>query len=94
MGGCPLSVVSMADRPPSPTRRPASLLGQVFSLPALLSLVLGLVVVAGLALLPGVIWQVNPYLWRQLLRVQGAVAGLVLGALLGFFAGRLTARRR
>ncbi len=94
MGGCPVSVVLMADRPPSPPRRLASGLGQVFSLPALLALVLGVVVVAGLALLPGVIWQVNPYLWRQLLRVQGAVAGLVLGALLGFLVGRLTARRR
>lgn len=94
MGRCSVAVPLMADRPPSPSRRPLSGLGQLFSLPALLSLGLVLVVVAGLALLPGVIWQVNPYLWRQLLRVQGAVAGLVLGALLGFLAGRLTARRR
>jgi hypothetical protein len=84
----------MVDRGSSPTRRPATGLGQVFSLPALLALLLGMVVVAGLALLPGVVWQVNPYLWRQLLRVQGALAGLVVGALLGFLVGRLTARRR
>ncbi|MFN9624224.1 MAG: hypothetical protein ACK587_15545 [Cyanobacteriota bacterium] len=84
----------MADRPPSPSRRPASAIGQVFSLPALLTLIAALVVVAVLALLPGVIWQVNPYLWRQLLRVQGGVVGLVVGGGLGFMAGRLTVRRR
>jgi hypothetical protein len=66
----------------------------VFSLPALLTLIAALVVVAVLALLPGVIWQVNPYLWRQLLRVQGGVVGLVVGGGLGFMAGRLTVRRR
>lgn len=82
----------MTDRPPS--QRPAFGLGQVFSLPALLSLVLALIVVAGLALLPGVVWQVNPTLWRQLLRAQGGVVGLVVGVVLGFLAGRLTARRR
>ncbi len=84
----------MVDRGSSPTRRPAAGLGQVFSIPALLAVLLGLIVVAGLALLPGVVWQVNPFLWRQLLRVQGALAGLVVGALLGFLVGRLTARRR
>lgn len=94
MEGRPAPVGSMVDRPPSPTRRPTSGIGQLFSLPALLTVIVGLVVVAALALLPGVIWQVNPYLWRQLLRVQGAVAGLVLGAGLGFVAGRLSARRR
>jgi hypothetical protein len=84
----------MVDRPPSSPRRSTVGLGQVFSLPALLALVMGLIIVAGLALLPGVVWQVNPFLWRQLLRVQGALAGLVVGALLGFLVGRLTARRR
>lgn len=86
----------MTDRPPSPSpsRRSASGIGQLFSLPALLSLVLALIVVAALALLPGVVWQVNPTLWRQLLRAQGGVVGLVVGILLGFLAGRLTARRR
>jgi hypothetical protein len=84
----------MADRPPAPSRRPASGLGQLFSLPALLTLMAALVVVGVLALLPGVIWQVNPYLWRQLLRVQGGVVGLVVGGGLGFLAGRLTVRRR
>jgi hypothetical protein len=94
MEGCPASLVLMADRPPAPTRRLSSGIGQVFSLPALLTLIAALVVVAVLALLPGVIWQVNPYLWRQLLRVQGGVVGLVVGAGLGFLAGRLSARRR
>ncbi|MEB3260848.1 MAG: hypothetical protein VKP63_09515 [Cyanobacteriota bacterium] len=84
----------MVDRGSAPGRRLAGGLGQVFSLPALLALVLGLIVVAGLALLPGVVWQVNPFLWRQLLRVQGGLVGLVLGAPLGFLVGRLTARRR
>lgn len=84
----------MVDRGTSPTRRPAAGLGQVFSLPAVLAVLLGLIVVAGLALLPGVVWQVNPFLWRQLLRVQGGLVGLVLGAPLGFLVGRLTARRR
>ena len=84
----------MADRPSSPSRRQGFRLGQLISLPALLTIVAGLVVVAVLALLPGVVWQVNPSLWRQLLRVQGAVAGLVVGAALGFLAGRLSARRR
>ncbi|MBM5815557.1 MAG: hypothetical protein FJ083_02895 [Cyanobacteria bacterium K_Offshore_surface_m2_239] len=84
----------MVDRGSSPTRRPAAGLGQLFSLPALLALVFGLIVVAGLALLPGVVWQVNPFLWRQLLRVQGGLVGLVVGAPLGFLIGRLTARRR
>ncbi|MEB3156139.1 MAG: hypothetical protein VKO26_01725 [Cyanobacteriota bacterium] len=84
----------MVDRGSSPTPRPAAGLGQLFSLPALLALVLGVIVVAGLALLPGVVWQVNPYLWRQLLRVQGGLVGLVVGAPLGFLVGRLTARRR
>jgi hypothetical protein len=84
----------MVDRGSSPTRRPAAGPGQLFSLPALLALVLGVIVVAGLALLPGVVWQVNPFLWRQLLRVQGGLVGLVLGAPLGFLVGRLTARRR
>jgi len=84
----------MVDRGSSPTRRPVAGLGQVFSIPALVAVVLGLIVVAGLALLPGVVWQVNPFLWRQLLRVQGALAGLVVGAVLGFLVGRLTARRR
>jgi hypothetical protein len=94
MGGCSVPVVLMADRPPSPTRRPASGIGQLFSLPALLTLIAVLVVLAVLALLPGVIWQVNPYLWRQLLRVQGGAVGLVVGAGLGFLAGRLSVRRR
>jgi len=40
-----------------------------------------------------VVWQVNPLLWRQLLRLQGAFAGLVLGAVLGFLVGRFTGRR-
>jgi hypothetical protein len=84
----------MAEPPLPPTRRRGSGIGQVISLPALAAIVLGLIVAAGLALLPGVVWQVNPFLWRQLLRVQGALAGLLLGALLGFAAGRLTARRR
>jgi hypothetical protein len=84
----------MVDRGSAPSRRLVGGLGQVFSLPALLALVLGLILVAGLALLPGVVWQVNPFLWRQLLRVQGGVVGLVVGAPLGFLVGRLTARRR
>jgi hypothetical protein len=84
----------MVDRPPSPSRRPATGLGRVFSLPALVVVLLGTIVVAGLALLPGIVWQVDPFLWRQLLRVQGALAGLAAGALLGFLVGRLTARRR
>ncbi|MFM1798454.1 MAG: hypothetical protein RLZZ117_732 [Cyanobacteriota bacterium] len=84
----------MVDRPSSPSRRPLSGLGRLFSLPALLAVLLGAIVVAGLALLPGIVWQVDPFLWRQLLRVQGGLAGLVVGGLLGFLAGRLTARRR
>ena len=84
----------MADRPPAPSRRPASGHGQLFSLPALLTLIAALVVVAVLALLPGVIWQVNPYLWRQLLRVQGGVVGRVVGGGLGLLAGRRPVRRR
>jgi hypothetical protein len=84
----------MVDRPPSPPRRAGSVLGKVFSLPAFLTIVIGLLIVGGLALLPGIVWQVDPFLWRQLLRAQGAVAGLVLGAVLGFLVGRLTARRR
>jgi hypothetical protein len=65
----------------------------VISLPALLTIGLVLLVLAGLALLPTVVWQVNPLLWRQLLRLQGAFAGLVLGAVLGFLVGRFTGRR-
>lgn len=84
----------MVDLPPSPPRRGGSFLGKVFSLPALLTLVIGLFIVGGLALLPGIVWQVDPFLWRQLLRAQGAAVGLVLGSVLGFLLGRLTARRR
>jgi hypothetical protein len=84
----------MVDRGSAPSPRRDGGLGRVFSLPALLALVFGLIVVAGLALLPGVVWQVNPFLWRQLLRVQGGLVGLVFGAPLGFLVGRLTARRR
>jgi hypothetical protein len=46
----------MVDRGSAPSRRLVGGLGQVFSLPALLALVLGLILVAGLALLPGVVW--------------------------------------
>lgn len=80
-------------RSSAPLRRGGVRLGQVISLPAMLTIGLALLVLAGLALLPTVVWQVNPMLWRQLLRLQGAFAGLVLGAVLGFLAGRLTGRR-
>jgi hypothetical protein len=80
-------------RSSAPLRQGGLRLGQVISLPALLTIGLALLVLAGLALLPTVVWQVNPLLWRQLLRLQGAFAGLVLGAVLGFLAGRLTGRR-
>jgi len=80
-------------RSPAPLRQGGARLGQVISLPALLTIGLVLLVLAGLALLPTVVWQVNPLLWRQLLRLQGAFAGLVLGAVLGFLVGRFTGRR-
>jgi len=80
-------------RSPAPLRQGGARLGQVISMPALLTIGLILLVLAGLALLPGVVWQVNPLLWRQLLRLQGAFAGLVLGAVLGFLVGRFTGRR-
>ncbi|MFN6340639.1 MAG: hypothetical protein ACK41W_18220 [Cyanobacteriota bacterium] len=63
------------------------------SWPALLTLGVGLLVLAGLALLPTMVWQVNPLLWRQLLRLQGGVAGLVAGSVLGFLVGRYSRRR-
>lgn len=81
-------------RSPAPLRQGGARLAQVISLPALLTIGLVLLVLAGLALLPTVVWQVNPLLWRQLLRLQGAFAGLLVGAALGFLVGRLTARRR
>ncbi|MEB3335361.1 MAG: hypothetical protein VKP70_10285 [Cyanobacteriota bacterium] len=84
----------MADRPPPPARRQAFGLGRLISLPALITIVVCLLLLAGLALLPGVLWQVNPVLWRQLLRLQAATGGLVVGLVIGFLTGRLTARRR
>jgi hypothetical protein len=80
-------------RPPAPLRRRAPRLSTVVSLPALLTIGVGVLVLTGLALLPTVVWQVNPLLWRQLLRLQGGLAGLVLGAVLGFLVGRVTGRR-
>lgn len=81
-------------RPPAPLRRRGPLLGKLISWPALLTIAVVVLVLAGLALLPTVVWQVNPLLWRQLLRLQGGLAGLVLGAVLGFLIGRFTAHRR
>jgi hypothetical protein len=82
-----------SQRPPAPNRRRRPRLSRVVSLPALVTIAVSVLVLAGLALLPTVVWQVNPLLWRQLLRLQGGVAGLVLGAVLGFLVGRLTGRR-
>lgn len=81
-------------RPSAPQRQPAPRFGRIFSLPALVTVGVGVIVLTGLALLPTIVWQVNPLLWRQLLRLQGGVAGLVLGAVLGFLVGRYTGRRR
>jgi hypothetical protein len=79
-------------RPSESPRRRTARIGQVISLPALLTIVVGVLVLAGLALLPTVVWQENPLLWRQLLRLQGGLAGLVVGAVLGFLVGRLMGR--
>jgi hypothetical protein len=84
----------MANRPPSPSRRPVTGLGRLISLPALITIVVSLILLAALALLPGVLWQVNPVLWRQLMRLQAAAGGLLVGLVLGFLIGRLTALRR
>lgn len=81
-------------RTSSSPRRGGPRLVQVISLPALLTIAVGLLVLAGLAFLPAMVWQLNPLLWKQLLRLQGAFAGLVVGAVLGFLLGRLTAHRR
>jgi hypothetical protein len=81
------------NRPPAPLRPRGRKLGQMVSWPALLTLGVGLLVLAGLALLPTMVWQVNPLLWRQLLRLQGGVAGLVAGSVLGFLVGRYSRRR-
>lgn len=78
---------------PTPPRQRALGLAQLISWPALLAVSVAVLVLLGLAFLPTVVWQVNPLLWRQLLRLQGGVAGLVVGAVLGFLAGRLSARR-
>ncbi|MFN7678932.1 MAG: hypothetical protein ACK5QW_10130 [Cyanobacteriota bacterium] len=79
---------------PTPRRRRSNPIAQVISLPALFAIVLGLVVLAGLALLPTLVWQTNPLLWRQLLRMQGGAVGLVVGAVLGFLVGRFLGPRR
>ncbi len=83
------------DDHPSPSRRRRGMrLAEVVSLPALAAIVLAVVVIGALALLPSLVWQVNPLLWRQLLRLQGGVVGLVVGAVMGFLVGRFLARRR
>jgi hypothetical protein len=79
---------------PSPRRRRSNRLADVVSLPALFTIALALVVLAGLAVLPTLVWQTNPLLWRQLLRMQGGAVGLVVGAGLGFAVGRFLGRRR
>lgn len=79
---------------PEHSRRRPAVNGPLFSLPALLTIGVAVLVLAGLALLPMMVWQVNPLLWRQLLRLQGALAGFVLGAVVGFLVGRFSGRRR
>jgi hypothetical protein len=94
-GGVSTLLIRMDDPyPPTPRRRRSNPIAQVVSLPALFAIVLGLVVLAGLALLPTLVWQTNPLLWRQLLRMQGGAVGLVVGAVLGFLVGRFLGRRR
>lgn len=80
-------------RSPAPLRQRGPQLAQVISWPAALTIGVALLVLAGLALLPTVVWQFNPLLWRHLLRLQGAFAGLVVGVVLGFLVGRFSGRR-
>lgn len=86
--------------PEMPRNRPSDSLrrrprfAEVISLPALLTIGVGVLLLAGLAVLPMIVWQFNPMLWRQLLRLQGAVAGFVVGVLVGALLARFSGSRR